>query len=103
MTPDDRIKRVRTSSSGQINAHLVNSGSLGVLCVALMRCSRLAEHLNRLCAHLLKVDTQAFEHTRCDPLPFAHQAQQEMFCTDIMMIQTTSFVHRQLDHLFGTW
>ena len=63
----------------------------------------LTEYLNGLCAYLFEVDTQTFQHASRDAFTFAHKAEQEMFCTDIVMIQATSFIHGQLDHLFGAW
>src|SRR5205085_10962540 len=63
----------------------------------------LTEYLNGLCAYLFEVDTQTFQHASRDAFTFAHKAEQEMFSTNIVMIQATSFIHGQLDHLFGAW
>src|SRR6266700_1353143 len=62
----------------------------------------LSEHLDRLRAHLLEVDSQAFQYTCSDAFTFTYQSQQEVLCADIVMVQATSFINCQLNHLFGT-
>ncbi len=103
MTPDDGIECPRARGGSEVDAHLVDGGRFRVFGVAFVRRAGLAEHLNGLGAHLLQVDAQTFQHAGGDTLALAHETKQQVFCSDIVMIQTTSFINGQLDHLFGAW
>src|SRR5712691_7970026 len=58
----------------------------------------LREYHNSLDPYFLQVDAQTFEHSRRDTFSLTNQAQQQVFCANIVVIQTTSLVNRQLDH-----
>lgn len=60
------------------------------------------KHLDGLCSHLLQVHAQALQDACCDTFTLAHQAEQEMFSTNVMMIQAASFIDGKLNHLLGT-
>src|SRR5260370_21577690 len=70
MATDDGVQGTSAGSGGKVNAHLVDGRCLGVLWVTLVRCTGLAEDLDRLCADLFQVDTQAFQDTGSDTFAF---------------------------------
>jgi len=38
-----------------------------------------------------------------DTFTLAHQTQEEMFCSNVMMVQAVSFIYSEFDHFFGAW
>src|SRR5260221_403289 len=100
LSPDDRIELALPRVRGEVDTHLIDGRSLGVLAIgALAVRSRLAEHLDGLGAHLLQVDAQALQHARGDALALAHQTEQQMLGADIVVVQPARLIHRQLDNL----
>ena len=51
------------------------------------------------CADLLQVHAQAFQHAGGNALALAHEAQQQVLGADVVMIEATRLVDRQLDDL----
>jgi hypothetical protein len=93
MAPDNRVERASASGSRQVNAHLVNGGSLRMLRIALVWCTRLTENLYCLCTDLFQIHAEAFQNACCDTLALAYKTEEKMLCTDIVMIQAPSFVY----------
>src|SRR5207237_1328572 len=92
MASNDGIERASASGGCKVDTHLVNGGGLRVLGITLMRCARLTEHLNGLCANLLQVNSQAFEHASCDTFAFTYEPEKEMLCADIVVLEALGFL-----------
>ncbi len=60
------------------------------------------KHLDGLSPDLLQVDAQALQDAGGDAFALAHQAEQQVFCANVIMIQAASFIDGELNHLFGT-
>ena len=103
---DDRVELAGAGGGGQVHAQLVDDRRLAGLAVrralAFLRVGgRLVQHVDDLRADLLQVDAQRFEHARGDALALAHQAEQQVLGADVVVVQPTRFVDRQLDDLLG--
>ena len=92
MATDHRVKGACAGGRGQVNTHLVDGWCLGMLGIALMRRTRLTEDLDGLRAHFFQVDAQAFKHASGNAFAFADEAEQEMFCPDIAVIEEASLM-----------
>ena len=103
LAPDDRVELAGARCGRQVHAHLVDGRRLGVLGRRWLavRAAGLAEHLDGLGAHLFQVDAQALQHAGGDAFALADQAQQQVLGADVVVVQATRLVHRQLDHLLG--
>ena len=63
---------------------------------------RLVQDVDDLRADLVQADPERLEDARGDTFALADQTQQQMLGADVVVIQATCFVNRQLDHLLGT-
>src|SRR6266487_2161744 len=108
---DHRVEPPGLGHLGQIGAQRVEVGRLAL---ALRRCAGaarrwaihaatwpLAQHPQHLGAHLFERDAQDVEYAGRDPLAVAHQAKQQVFSSDVMVIEALRLFNRVLDHLLG--
>src|SRR5258706_1094291 len=84
-------------------SHVVRCGDifwnrfLGGLCTCFIQYGKC------LPAYLLQGNTEVVQHSGCNPFALAHQTQEEMLGSNIMMVHAASLVNRQLNYLFSTW
>ena len=53
-------------------------------------------------ANALKVYAEAFQHAGGDAFALAHQAEEQVLCADVVVVEPARFVDGQLDDLLGT-
>ena len=59
----------------------------------------LADYLEHLLSNLLQVHTQALEYARSDTFALADEAEEQVLSPDVMVVESTCFIDRQLDDL----
>src|SRR6266700_1541866 len=47
--------------------------------------------------HFLKLNTELMQHFGCNTLPLAHEAEQQMFCPNIIVLKALSFFLRKAE------
>src|SRR5690606_14012854 len=60
-----------------------------------------ANDLHHLCANLLQVHTKAFEDARSDAFALTDKAEQEVLCSNVMVVQPSGLIDRKLNDLLG--
>ena len=103
---DDRIELARPRRGGQVHAQLVDDGGLARLAVggalAFLRVrGRLVQDVDDLRADLVQADAERFEHAGGDALALAHEAEQQVFGADVVVVEPSRLVDRQLDDFLG--
>ena len=53
--------------------------------------------------NLFQLESQVHQHLGGNPVLFSKQAKQDMFGTNVVMVQIPSFLHRVLDDFLGAW
>jgi len=111
LAPDHRIELAFFGQRGEVGRQLVDHrrldrGAGGAVLGRLQRAARrlqrvLLQHAARLAPNLIRADAQFLEDVHRDAFGMAHQAQQQMFGSDIVMTHATGFVDGQLEHLLG--
>src|SRR5665213_1596010 len=116
-TADRRIQLTIRRQLCEIPAEMIQRRSLGFLlalcrgwgrrytarrgCAASLR-KFSPEQAQGFLARLIEIDPGIRKHLRSDPLLFAKKTEEEMFGTNVRVIELTRFSHRKLEHLLGT-
>ena len=103
LAADDRVELAGPRQLGQVDAELVEGRRLR-RALRLLRgrdAGALAQDVNDLVADLVQVHAQALQHARGDALALAHEAQQQVLGTDVVVAQPPRLVDGQLDHPLG--
>ena len=80
-------------------------GTLSARCLAALRSARrhlAAEKSQRFRPRLLQADSGIAQHLSRDPLLLTQEAEQQVFRSDIGVVQFSGLAHCELEHLLGT-
>ncbi len=94
LAPDDGIEFAFYGLLSQVQAKLVDERGLAFLLFLFLGLFGLQEAAGRRRAHLIQAHAQAAQHVDRDAFALAHQAEQEMLGTDILMAHQTSLFDR---------
>ena len=103
---DHRIELARARGGRQVHAELIDDGGLRRLAVggalAFLRIrGRLVQDVDDLGADLVQADAERLEHAGGDALALAHEPEQQVLGADVVVVEPSRLVDRQLDHLLG--
>jgi hypothetical protein len=59
--------------------------------------------LENVRSHLLQTEAKVFQHPRAYALSLPEQSQEQVFGTNILVLETTRFVVGKLHHVLGVW
>jgi hypothetical protein len=64
--------------------------------------ARLVQHVIHLLAHLVQAHAQTLEHAGRDALTLSHQAQEQVFGANIVVVEAAGFLDGELNDLLGS-
>ena len=108
LPPDDRIEPVVAGGGGQVDAELVDGRSLAgaLLGGAGSRGIGRAGGIGRqdaddLVANLIEIDAERLQDAGGDALALAHEAQEDVLGTDVVVAEALGLVDGELDNTLG--
>src|SRR5689334_2736296 len=99
LAADHRVELAGAGELGQVDAELVDRRGLARPLRLLGRTGggALRQDPDDLMADLVEVHAERLEYAGRDPLPFAHEAEQQMLRADVVVTEAAGLVDRELD------